>query len=63
MGGINVVNLYSSKIFMASGINLKYGNLLVGIFNLIGSFIPMIVINKFGRKSLLIASFTCMFIS
>lgn len=47
---------------MSSGIDPKMGNILVGVFNFLGAIIPMLVINKFGRKILLSASFGFMVI-
>eukprot|EP00347_Sterkiella_histriomuscorum_P013652 403363893 len=55
--GINTVNLYSSKIFEQSGMDPKFGTFLVGVFNFLGAIIPMIIINRCGRKLLLSASF------
>eukprot|EP00347_Sterkiella_histriomuscorum_P015042 403358527 len=57
LSGINTVNLYSSKIFEQSGMDPKFGTFLVGVFNFLGAIIPMIIINRCGRKLLLSASF------
>lgn len=62
MSGMFVINGYSSTIFNAAEINPKMGTLLVGIFNVIGAFVPMMLINKYGRKPLLYYSYGLMFI-
>lgn len=57
-----VVNLYSSQIFDSAGINPKIGTFLVGISNVVGSVIPIMLINRYGRRTLLYFSFGLMFI-
>lgn len=57
-----VINLYSSQIFSGAGINPKLGTFLVGIANVLGSIVPMMLIFKYGRRTLLYLSFGLMFI-
>lgn len=57
-----VVNLFSSQIFAQAGINPKVGTFLVGIANVAGSIVPITLINKYGRRTLLYLSFGLMFI-
>lgn len=57
-----VVNLYSSQIFASAGINAKVGTFLVGVANALGSIVPIILIIKYGRRTLLCFSFGLMFI-
>lgn len=62
MSGMFVINGYSSTIFNSAEINPKMGTLLVGVFNVIGSVIPMMLINRYGRRPLLYYSYGLMFI-
>ena len=62
MSGMCVINLYSSQIFSGAGINPKLGTFLVGIANVLGSIVPMMLIFKYGRRTLLYLSFGLMFI-
>ena len=62
MSGMCVVNLYSSQIFSGAGINAKMGTFLVGIANALGSIVPILLIFRYGRRTLLALSFGGMFI-
>ena len=62
MSGMCVVNLYSSQIFAGAGINAKMGTFLVGVANAVGSIVPIVLIFRYGRRTLLSLSFGGMFI-
>ncbi len=57
-----VVNLFSSQIFAGAGINPKVGTFFVGVANALGSIVPIILIFRYGRRTLLALSFGLMFI-
>ncbi len=57
MAGINAILYYLSDIFMAAGFSKVSGNLqsvAVGLMNLIATIVAMTVIDKLGRKTLLL---------
>lgn len=57
-GGINVVVFYTSDIFSSAGLtmNPKIGTIITGIFQLIASLGGSLLIDKLGRKILLLIS-------
>lgn len=63
--GINAVILYTSDIFKASGVSLDANTaaILVGAFQVIATFASSLIIDKKGRKILLLISSFVMFIS
>ncbi|KAK9123323.1 hypothetical protein Sjap_012925 [Stephania japonica] len=60
LSGINAVFYFSSTVFRSTGIPSNLGNTLVGVANLCGSILAMILMDKLGRKVLLIWSFSGM---
>ncbi|KAK8664276.1 hypothetical protein V6N13_084074 [Hibiscus sabdariffa] len=60
LSGINAVFYFSSTVFKSAGVPSKSANMCVGIANLLGSFVAMILMDKLGRKVLLIGSFSGM---
>ncbi|KAL4388227.1 hypothetical protein GQ457_09G006490 [Hibiscus cannabinus] len=63
LSGINAVFYFSSTVFKSAGVPSKSANMCVGIANLLGSFIAMILMDKLGRKVLLIGSFSGMVVA
>ncbi|CAI8601154.1 unnamed protein product [Vicia faba] len=57
LSGINAVFYFSSAVFESFGVPSKMGNTCVGICNLFGSVVSMILMDKLGRKVLLLGSF------
>ncbi|XP_056167154.1 probable plastidic glucose transporter 3 isoform X2 [Syzygium oleosum] len=57
LSGINAVFYFSSSVFKSAGIPSDIANICVGICNLSGSVIAMILMDKLGRKVLLLGSF------
>ncbi|CAA2974528.1 probable plastidic glucose transporter 3 [Olea europaea subsp. europaea] len=57
LSGINAVFYFSSTVFKNAGVPSDIGNMCVGIINLSGSVIAMILMDKLGRKVLLLWSF------
>lgn len=56
--GINAVVLYTSDIFKTSGVHLdpKVASIIVGAFQVVATFFSSLVIDKLGRKFLLVIS-------
>jgi len=57
LAGVNAILYYSSDIFRAAGFSRISGNLqsvLIGAMNLLATFIGMALIDKLGRKTLLL---------
>ncbi|KAK3426642.1 hypothetical protein EUGRSUZ_F03042 [Eucalyptus grandis] len=63
LSGINAVFYFSSSVFKSAGIPSDIANICVGISNLSGSVIAMILMDKLGRKVLLLGSFIGMAVS
>ncbi|KAJ6394677.1 hypothetical protein OIU77_023809 [Salix suchowensis] len=63
LSGINAVFYFSSAVFKSAGVPSDSANICVGICNLLGSIIAMIMMDKLGRKVLLTGSFFGMAIS
>lgn len=57
LAGVNAILYYATDIFRYAGFSQKSGNLqsvLIGLLNLVGTFIGMSLIDRAGRKTLLI---------
>jgi len=53
LSGINAIMFYSTKIFLAAGLDEpKKGTVFVGIINVIFSGVCVVLIERFGRKTL-----------
>ncbi|XP_022777174.1 probable plastidic glucose transporter 3 isoform X2 [Durio zibethinus] len=63
LSGINAVFYFSSTVFKNAGVPSESANICVGIANLLGSFVAMLLMDKLGRKVLLIASFSGMVVA
>ncbi|XP_019436437.1 PREDICTED: probable plastidic glucose transporter 3 [Lupinus angustifolius] len=63
LSGINAVFYFSSAIFKSFDVSSQIGNTCVGICNLLGSILAMILMDKLGRKVLLLWSFLGMAVS
>uniref|UniRef100_A0A146LZR5 Solute carrier family 2, facilitated glucose transporter member 1 n=1 Tax=Lygus hesperus TaxID=30085 RepID=A0A146LZR5_LYGHE len=64
--GINAVMYFSTKIFMMAGLSdaaSQQATLGVGAMNVMMTFVSLVVIEKAGRKTLLLAGFAGMFVS
>ncbi|KAJ0075914.1 hypothetical protein Patl1_34259 [Pistacia atlantica] len=57
LSGINAVFYFSSTVFKNAGVPSDFANICVGIANLSGSIIATILMDKLGRKVLLLGSF------
>ncbi|KAM7483761.1 hypothetical protein LguiB_008344 [Lonicera macranthoides] len=57
LSGINAVFYFSSTVFKSAGVPSDLANMCVGIVNLSGSVIAMILMDRLGRKVLLVGSF------
>ncbi|OVA20321.1 Sugar/inositol transporter [Macleaya cordata] len=57
LSGINAVFYFSSTVFKSAGVPSDLANICVGVANLSGSIIAMILMDKLGRKVLLLGSF------
>ncbi|KAL6285697.1 hypothetical protein ACE6H2_010087 [Prunus campanulata] len=60
LSGINAVFYFSSTVFKSFGVPSDLANICVGIANLSGSVVAMILMDKLGRKVLLLGSFSGM---
>ncbi|KAK6944959.1 Major facilitator, sugar transporter-like [Dillenia turbinata] len=63
LSGINAVFYFSSAVFKSLGISPNLGNGFIGIANLMGSLIASPLMDKVGRKLLLLLSFLGMAIA
>ncbi|CAH1422606.1 unnamed protein product [Lactuca virosa] len=63
LSGINAVFYFSSTVFKSAGVPSDVANMSVGVVNLSGSIIAMILMDKLGRKGLLLGSFMGMAMS
>nr|XP_025700962.2 probable plastidic glucose transporter 2 isoform X1 [Arachis hypogaea] len=63
LSGINAVFYFSSTVFKSAGVPSDIANGCIGIANLLGSIISMVLMDKLGRKVLLFWSFFSMAIS
>ncbi|CAH9075929.1 unnamed protein product [Cuscuta europaea] len=57
LSGINAVFYFSSTVFKSAGVPSDIANICVGVVNLTGSIIAMSLMDKLGRKVLLLWSF------
>ncbi|KAG8376041.1 hypothetical protein BUALT_Bualt09G0022400 [Buddleja alternifolia] len=57
LSGINAVFYFSSTVFRRAGVSSNLANVFVGIANIIGSTIALALMDKLGRKVLLLWSF------
>ncbi|XP_060171860.1 probable plastidic glucose transporter 2 isoform X2 [Lycium barbarum] len=57
LSGINVVFYFSSTVFRRAGVSSNLANVFVGIANLTGSVVALLLMDKLGRKVLLHWSF------
>ncbi|KAK6912057.1 Major facilitator, sugar transporter-like [Dillenia turbinata] len=57
LSGINAVFYFSSAVFRSAGVPSDIGNICIGIANLSGSIAAMVLMDKLGRKVLLMWSF------
>ncbi|KAA8541780.1 hypothetical protein F0562_022932 [Nyssa sinensis] len=63
LSGINAVFYFSSTVFKSAGVPSDLANICVGIANLSGSIIAMVLMDKLGRRVLLLGSFLGMAVS
>ncbi|KAJ7951755.1 Major facilitator superfamily protein [Quillaja saponaria] len=63
LSGINAVFYFSSTVFKSFGVPSDLANTCVGLANLLGSVLAMILMDKLGRKALLLGSFSGMAVS
>ncbi|XP_028806545.1 probable plastidic glucose transporter 2 [Neltuma alba] len=57
LSGINAVFYFSSTVFKSAGVPSSLANVCIGVANLLGSIISMVLMDKLGRKVLLFWSF------
>ncbi|XP_049931539.1 probable plastidic glucose transporter 3 [Nymphaea colorata] len=57
LSGINAVFYFSSAVFKRAGVPSNLANVCVGLSNLTGSIVAMLLMDKLGRKMLLLGSF------
>ncbi|XP_073282003.1 probable plastidic glucose transporter 2 isoform X1 [Primulina huaijiensis] len=60
LSGINAVFYFSSSVFRRAGVSSNLASVFVGIANLIGCAVALLLMDKIGRKVLLICSFFSM---
>ncbi|CAK9172758.1 unnamed protein product [Ilex paraguariensis] len=63
LSGINAVFYFSSTVFRSAGVSSNVANVFIGISNLLGSIIALVLMDKLGRKVLLLWSFFGMALS
>lgn len=63
LSGINAVFYFSSTVFKSAGVPSDLANVFIGLSNLSGSLIAMALMDKLGRKVLLLCSFFGMAVS
>ncbi|KAK4479610.1 hypothetical protein RD792_015136 [Penstemon davidsonii] len=51
LSGINAVFFFSSTVFRSAGVPSDIGNMCVGIVNITGSIVAMILMDRLGRKA------------
>ncbi|XP_058109566.1 probable plastidic glucose transporter 2 isoform X2 [Magnolia sinica] len=57
LSGINAVFYFSSAVFKSAGVPSDVANMCVGFANLLGSIVAMLLMDKLGRRVLLLGSF------
>ncbi|KAK4761104.1 hypothetical protein SAY87_005997 [Trapa incisa] len=60
LSGINAIFYFSSSVFRSAGVPSDIANICVGMANLSGSFFAMVLMDKLGRRLLLLGSFMAM---
>ncbi|GAB2222309.1 hypothetical protein Drorol1_Dr00013521 [Drosera rotundifolia] len=60
LSGVNAIFYFSSVVFRKAGVPSNVANISIGIVNLAGSFIATMLMDKLGRKALLLCSFAGM---
>ncbi|CAI0474683.1 unnamed protein product [Linum tenue] len=63
LSGINAVFYFSSTVFKSAGVPSDFANTCVGLCNLFGSVVAMILMDRLGRRVLLMGSFFGMAVS
>ncbi|XP_057773106.1 probable plastidic glucose transporter 2 isoform X2 [Salvia miltiorrhiza] len=63
LSGINAVFFFSSTVFKSAGVPSDSGNICIGVVNLSGSIVAMILMDRLGRKLLLLGSFLGMVVA
>ncbi|XP_057969716.1 probable plastidic glucose transporter 2 isoform X3 [Malania oleifera] len=63
LSGINAVFYFSSTVFKSAGVSSELANVFVGLANLAGSVTAMLLMDKVGRRMLLLWSFFGMAVS
>ncbi|KAJ8755804.1 hypothetical protein K2173_024349 [Erythroxylum novogranatense] len=63
LSGINAVFYFSSAVFKRTGVPSASANICVGLCNFLGSIVALILMDKLGRKLLLVGSFLGMAVS
>lgn len=63
LSGINAVFYFSSTVFRHAGVSSNLANIFIGIANLIGSIFALILMDRLGRRGLLLWSFLGMAVS
>lgn len=63
LSGINAVFYFSSTVFRSAGVSSNLANGFIGLANLFGSIVALILMDKLGRKALLVWSFSGMALS
>ncbi|KAK4774160.1 hypothetical protein SAY87_029179 [Trapa incisa] len=57
LSGINAIFYFSSTVFKNVGVPSNLANIAIGTFNLAGSIVAMVLMDRLGRKILLLGSF------
>ncbi|KAG6581889.1 putative plastidic glucose transporter 3, partial [Cucurbita argyrosperma subsp. sororia] len=63
LSGINTVFYFSSTVFKSFGVPSDRANICIGVANFLGSIVAMILMDKLGRRVLLLGSFSGMVVS
>ncbi|XP_022948763.1 probable plastidic glucose transporter 3 isoform X1 [Cucurbita pepo subsp. pepo] len=63
LSGINAVYYFSSTVFKSFGIPSDRANIGIGVANLLGTIVAMLLMDKLGRRVLLLGSFSGMAVS
>jgi sugar porter (SP) family MFS transporter len=63
LSGINAVFYFSSTVFRSAGVSSNLANAFIGIANILGSVVALLLMDKLGRKVLLLWSFSGMALS
>lgn len=65
VSGINIIILYSSDVFEMSGISLdaNTASIIVGTFQVIATFVASLIVDRLGRRGLLMISTTVITLS